>query len=152
MPRKTFRQFLFNKVKENLRSFTIFIENETYFTWNKVLSNCYGVPLDRQANGNGLHWKVVNYTDGNLTSNLSISKWHIPKKDGQSKLHIQSKEAGNFLPAHYVDNFLPKLFEEVHKHQDNKVKDIQTEPVNLKCGECEIDCKTKSLCTSIITH
>ena len=60
------------------------------------------------------------------TANITIGKWHILKKDNQFKLIIQSNgnEAGNFLPAHFVDNELPKLFEEVMKHQDLKHKSL----------------------------
>ena len=113
--RRTFKQFEFAKVKENMRSFTIHIENNLSMVWDKILSTHYGGPLDRDENG--FHWKVSNYTDGNLTGNIAIGKWHIPKKDGQSKLNIQSNERGNFLPAHFVDHVLPKLLQEVHNYK-----------------------------------
>ena len=139
--RKTFHQFEFSKVKENMRSFTIHIQNNHSVIWEKVLSKHYGVPLDRK--GNGLHWKVENYTDGNAISNITISKWHIPKKDNQSKLHVQSNESGNFLPAHFVDNVLPKLFEEVHtyhptilqhpSHVPSANKKVQAKELGFKC-------------------
>ena len=67
--RNTFRQFQFNKVKENMRSFTILIENETSFTWDKVLTKHYGNPVDRQTNG--FHWRVMNYTDGISRANIA---------------------------------------------------------------------------------
>ena len=66
------------------------------------------MPADRGTNGQ--HWKVASYTDGNVTATLTIGKWHIPKKDNQTKLHVQSNETENFLPAHFVDNVLQKLF------------------------------------------
>lgn len=118
--RKTFKSFNFSNIKENMKSFTINIDNSSSTTWEKVLTIHYGQPLDKKVNG--LHWKVKKYTDGNVTANIMIGKWHIPKKDKQSKLLIQSNENGNFLPAHFVDNVLPKLLEEVSKliHQDKK--------------------------------
>ena len=103
--KKTFKQFQFSNIRENMKSFTIHVENSQSYTWDKVLTKHYGPPKDRESNG--LHWKVENYTDGNLTANITIGKWHIPKKDNQTKLHVMSNEAGNFLPAHFVDNVLP---------------------------------------------
>ena len=107
--RKTFKQFQFSNIKENMKSFTIHVDNSQSFTWDKILTKHYGTPADRGPNGQ--HWKVENYTDGSVTANLTIGKWHIPKKDKQTKLHVQSSnETGNFLPAHFVDNVLPKTF------------------------------------------
>ena len=146
--RKTFHQFQFSKIKENMRSFTIHIQNNHSTTWEKVLTKHYGNPVNKD--GNGLHWKVGNYTDGNTTANISISKWHIPKKDNQSKLLIQSNESGNFLPAHYVDHVLPKLFEEVHACQEvplrqetlpSTKKKSKPKLSGFKCKECDFDGK-----------
>ena len=151
---KTFKQFKTN-VKENLKSFTINIDNETSFTWEKILTQHYGPPLDRKTNG--LHWKIKNYTDGNIVGDITIGKWHKPKKDNKSKLHVQSNEAGNFLPAHFVDHKLPKLFQEVSKsHSANKSQVKPKTPFRkltkprvsvaktLKCDECEFTTKTPS--------
>ena len=112
---KTFEQFKAN-VKQNMKSFTIHIENSTSFAWEVILTKHFGSPMDR--NSNGLHWSVKKYSDGNIVGNVTIGKWHKPKKDNQSKLHIQSNETGNYLPAHFVDHELPKLFEEVSKYQE----------------------------------
>ena len=112
---KTFEQFKAN-VKQNMKSFTIQIENSTSFAWEVILTKHFGSPMDRKSNG--LHWSVKKYSDGNIVGNVTIGKWHKPKKDNQSKLHIQSNEAGNYLPAHFVDHELPKLFEEVSKYQE----------------------------------
>ena len=143
--RKTFKQFQFANVKENMRSFTIHIDNAMSCAWTTVLSQHYGVPLDK--NTNGLHWRVSNYSDGHLTGNITIGKWHIPKKDKQSKLLIQSTEKGNFLPAHYVDHVLPKLFEEVKAthvpelkepvKESGSSKEIKTSTNGFKCKECD---------------
>jgi hypothetical protein len=119
-----------------MRSFTIPIENCLSTTWTKVLTKHYGVPKDR--NTNVLHWKVVNYSDGYQTGNITIGKWHMPKKDNQSKLHVQSTEVGNFLPAHFVDHVLPKLFEEVKKTQviELQEKEVRTSVGAFNCKEC----------------
>ena len=151
---KTFQQFKAN-VKENLKSFTINIDNDTSFTWEKVLTQHYGSPIDRKTNG--LHWKVKDYTDGNIVGNITIGKWHKPKKDNKSKLHVQSNEAGNFLPAHFVDHKLPKLFQEVSKiHKANKsqvrpktpfrklTNPRVSIPKTVKCDECEFSTKIPS--------
>ena len=55
-----------------------------------------------------------------------------PKKDKQSKLNVQSNEEGNFLPAHFVDNVLPKLLKEVHKCQDLGLSGPSRDPVDKK--------------------
>ena len=68
--------------------------------------------------------------EGNIVGNITIGKWHKPKKDNQSKLHIQSNEAGNFLPAHFVDHELPKLFKEVSKYQEDKKNSVTREKSN----------------------
>ena len=59
--------------------------------------------------------------------------------------HVQSNQAGNFLPAHFV--VLPKLFQEVSmchglELQDSgkdvpPKKEIKIKKVDLKCKECE---------------
>ena len=144
--RNTFKQFQFCNVKENMRSFTIHIENSSSLTWTKVLSKHYGAPKDRKTNG--LHWKVASYTDGNHTGNITIGKWHMPKIDNQSNLLVQSTEVGNFLPAHYVDHVLPKLFEEVKANQEGlelqvtskegvSGKEVKTSLAGIQCKECE---------------
>ena len=148
--RKTFRQFQFSNIKENMKSFTIHVENSQSFTWDKILTKHYGTPVDRETNGQ--HWKVENYTDGSVTANLTIGKWHIPKKDKQTKLHVQSSnETGNFLPAHFVDNVLPKLFEEVSTCYDLEIqgprkevsgkKETTLKPNIFKCKECDFVAK-----------
>ena len=142
--RRTFKQFEFSKIKENMRSFTIHIDNDLSLIWDKILSKHYGEPLDKKVNG--LHWKVANYSDGILKGNVVIGKWHIPKNDGQSKLNVQSNEEGNFLPAHFVDNVLPKLLEEVHLYQGLGLKgplkemapkkEILSKQPMFKCDHC----------------
>ena len=143
--RRTFRQFQFSKIQENMRSFTIHIDNDLSLTWDKILSIHYGNPLDKEVNG--LHWKVANYSDGKIKGNIVIGKWHIPKKDGQSKLNVQSNEEGNFLPAHFVDNVLPKLLKEVHQYQGLELKGLPRDVASkkeiaikqpiFKCDHCE---------------
>ena len=149
--RQTFQQYQHSKIKENLRSFTILIENHLSSTWETVLSAHYGDPKDRETNG--LHWRIENYSDGTMTGNISIGKWHMPKNDKQSKLHIQSNEAGNFLPAHYVDHVLPKLFEEVQQKSLPKQKPtnmtvsskkVKPKTSSIKCKECDFDAKNLS--------
>ena len=93
------------------QSFTIKIDNNLSKTWDHILTQHYGDPLDRK--GNGKHWRHCDYSDGDHTSSITIGKWHIPKKDKQSKLHIQGSGSGNFLAAHFVYNHLPKLLAEV---------------------------------------
>ena len=112
LARHAFRHFNFNDIKENLSSFTIKIDNHLSFFWDKILTKHYGTPIDRKANGK--HWKHLDYSDDSLNKgHIAIGKWHIPKKDKQSKLNIQSSEVGNFLPAHFVSTHLPKLLSEV---------------------------------------
>ena len=151
--RKTFQQFQFSKVKENMKSFTIYIENSKSFIWDKILTIHYGEPQGDNKQ-NGLHWKVADYSDGNLIGNITVGKWHIPKKDKQSKLHIQSNERGNYLPAHFVDNVLPILLKEVHTFTDIGVQgpssegssrlDVRTKHLGFKCNECEFVGKNTS--------
>ena len=135
-----------------MKSFKILIENNLSSTWEEILSKHYGVPADRE--NNGLHWKVENYSDGNMTGNISIGKWHKPKKDNQSKLHIQSNEKGNLLPAHYVHHVLPKLFEEVQACQTLPRQDaprvavtskqVKSKQAASKCKECDFDGRSVS--------
>ena len=124
-----------------MRSFTIHIEKNLSLVWDKILTNH---SLDREENG--LHWKVLNYTDGKLTGNIAIGKWHIPKKDGQSKLNIQSNEKGNFLPAHFVDHVLPTLLEEVHKYKGIELQDPGKEPALRKANAGKLQSLNCELC------
>ena len=110
--RHAFNCFNFDDIKENLFSFTIKIDTNLSPVWDSVLTKHYGEPADRL--GNGKHWKHHNYSDGdNNNGDITIGKWHIPKKDKQSKINIQSSGVGNFLPAHFVSSQLPILLEEV---------------------------------------
>ena len=128
------------------------------FTWDKILTKHYGEPQGENKH-NGLHWKVADYSDGNLIGNITVGKWHIPKRDKQSKLHIQSNERGNYLPAHFVDNVLPKLLKEVHTFTDialqgpsiegSSRQEVKTKPISFKCNECEFVGKNA---TGLSTH
>ena len=71
------------------------------FTWEKILTKHYGTPVDRKTNC--LHLKVANYTDGNITANITIGKWLIPRKDKQSKIHVQSNDMGNWSEQSVCD-------------------------------------------------
>ena len=104
--RHVFRSFNFEDIKENLSSFTINIDNNLSLIWDTVLTKHYGHPKDRTFNGK--HWKHFDYNDdhGNKVV-ITISKWHIPKKDKQSKIHVQSSVKGKLLPAHFVSTHLP---------------------------------------------
>ena len=46
--RKTFHQFQSSNIQQNMKSFTIQIENSLSFTWDKILTKHYGTPLDRK--------------------------------------------------------------------------------------------------------
>ena len=65
---KTFEQFKAN-VKQNMKSFTIHIDNSSSYTWELILTKHYGPPMDKKSNG--LHWKVQNYSDGNFRGNIT---------------------------------------------------------------------------------
>ena len=100
--RKVFKQFEFAKIKENLKSFTIHIENELSLIWDKILSKHFGSPLDKAENGK--HWKCKGYKDDKENvADVTFGKWHIPKKDKQSKIHIQTNTVnGKYLSAHLL--------------------------------------------------
>ena len=144
--RQVFRSFNCGDVKENLRSFTININNDSSSIWDNILTKHYGKPSDRTHNNNGKHWKHVGYMDDNMNKgNISIGKWHKPKKDNQSKLNIQSSGSGNFLPAHFVSVHLPKLLAEV--------KDAAANPRLVHLGNSSsmiscTDCNFKAVCKS----
>ena len=87
--RHVFKNFNFKDIKENLSSFTIKIDNDLSLIWDTILIKHYGNPIDRQ--GNGKHWKHRNYSDDNSNKGvITIGKWHVPKKDKQSKMNIKS--------------------------------------------------------------
>ena len=93
------------------------------------MSKHFGSPLDKAENGK--HWKCKGYKDDKENvADVTIGKWHIPKKDKQSKIHIQTNTVnGKYLSAHFVENYLPKLFDEVYKDEENKdlLKDDKVE-------------------------
>ena len=70
------------------------------------------------------------------------------KKDNQSKLNIQSSQAGNFLPAHFVSVHLPKLLSEVQAATPNSSLDYlpNCQPKN-SCTKCKYKALTKSQLT-----
>ena len=85
--RHAYKSFNFKDIKENLFSFTIKIDNNLSLIWDKVLTKHYGEPNDRITNGK--HWKHLNYShDDTNHGDITIGKWHIPKKDNQSKLNL----------------------------------------------------------------
>ena len=86
--RQVFHNKNFANIKENLLSFTINIDNHLSPIWDTVLTKHYGPPVDRKTNGK--HWKHTNsFDDDSNSGDISIGKWHIPKKDKQSKINIQ---------------------------------------------------------------
>ena len=146
--RSAFRQFNFSDVKKNLQSFTILIENHLSMSWEKVLTKHYHSPLDRNVNGK--HWRHFGYTDDDSNKgDITIGKWHIPKKDRQSKLHIQSSGSGNFLAAHFVHYHLPKLLSQVVEAAKD-ISEIQQPPKKAPtaltniCKECHYKAKSLS--------
>ena len=150
--RTAFRQFNFTDIKENLSSFTIKIENHQSLEWDVVLTKHYGVPVDRKQNGK--HWKHLDYSDDGYNSGaVTIGKWHIPKKDKQSKLHVQSNGSGNFLASHFVSFHLPKLLGEVSeiiKDKKSQMKQLSSNPQHTKepkhnCKQCDYKSVSLSL-------
>ena len=147
--RSVFRQFNSSDIKENLASFTIKIENHLSLVWDRVLTKHYGIPLDRKANGK--HWKHCDYTDdGSNKCDITIGKWHIPKKDKQSKLLIQSNGSGNLLASHYVCSHLPELLSEVTKVAEDTPQIQKTSSKSLQSQYKSI-CKTSDLKPEIIS-
>ena len=143
--RQVFKSFNLNNIKENIYSFTINIDNNLSTLWDSVLSDHYGPPVDRHVNGK--HWKHCDYSDGNSnTGDISISKWHIPKKDKQSKINIKSNGPGNILPAHFVSFLFPKLLEEVKLKAGSKLlpPPPDTCQVEFACKTCDYKAKSKS--------
>ena len=135
-----YKDFNFKNVKENLFSFTIKIDNDHSFFWDSVLTKHYGPPIDR--NTNGKHWKHKSYTDDNSnTGDISIGKWHIPKKDKQSKVLIQCNVSTNFLTAHFVSEHFPKLLAEVKELAATKSIDSNSPP--YPCKKCDYKTNTK---------
>ena len=66
MARHVYTNSNMENIKENIFSFTIKIENNHSLIWDSVLSDHYGLPLDRKANGK--HWKHLNYSDDNFNT------------------------------------------------------------------------------------
>ena len=71
-------------------------------------------------------------------------------------MNVQSNEDGTFLPAHFVENVVPRLLEEVHQYQDPNIqgppkesgcanrKDPTKKQPGLKCNHCEFVAKNLS--------
>ena len=130
-------------IKKNTKSFTVFIDNTLSHCWDDILTRHYGKPLDRDHNGK--HWKHFSYSDNKVTQcDISIGKWHIPKKDNQTKMNVQSNAKDNFLLTHFVSFQLPALLAEVealsgegsgHGLQLSHVKSLK-EQEQIKCDLC----------------
>ena len=141
----------FNFTKKNKSSCTVMIENELSLIWNEILENKYGKADDKGPQG--MHWTHRDYMfDEQNCTDIFLRKYHAPKKDNQSKIHVQSNVRGNFLPAHFVDNVLPKIAEEVHAVGKNapisapsteapQKKEVKTKQNTSKCKECDFDGK-----------
>ena len=143
MARHVYTNSNIDNIKENIFSFTIKIDNNQSLIWDSVLSDHYGLPLDRKTNGK--HWKHLNYSDDNSnTGDIIIGKWHIPKKDKQSKINIQSNINGNLLPAHFVTVHFPKLLEEVKAKAASNSQSL-TVIANYSCSKCDHKTKTRQL-------
>ena len=141
--RNVYKSFDLSSIKENIYSFTIKIDNNLSHLWDAVLSEHYGPPIDRKTNGK--HWKHHGYSDDNCnTGEISIGKWHIPKKDKQSKINIQSNTAGNILPAHFVAHHFSKLLEEVNAMASARSLSLENSTSLFKCEICDHQVKTQS--------
>ena len=93
----------FNMCRQNQSSFTVFIENELSFLWDKIFEARYGSPINKGIHG--FHWTHKGYSfDEILKSNIYVRKYHEPKNDKSSKIVIQ----GNFtLAIAFVTDELP---------------------------------------------
>ena len=143
--RQVFNNFNFTNIKENLLSFTINIDNNLSHLWETILTKHYGPPADRKTNGK--HWKHHNYTDDDSNcGDITIGKWHIPKKDKQSKINIQANTQCNILPTHFVSFHYPKLLSEVKDLAAAKNITYDVPSLSLyKCENCDFKAKSKSV-------
>ena len=106
-----------NISRENIKSFVIMIENELSETWGKILTKHYGEPIDHRTNG--MQWKsdMVKFENEEMAI-ISVTKYHMPKNDNQSKLHVQIWREKHYLLIEYVTSILPKIYDEVLKFQE----------------------------------
>ena len=112
--RDLFRKYNFEK--ENMYTFTIFLENSLFFVWDDVLTDNYGETIDRTKSNNG--FKCEN--DDNVSSKVFLTKYHMPKSDkGRTQILVQAENCKQFLNISFVTSVLPILYKEGHirKHQ-----------------------------------
>ena len=73
--RKTFKEF--NFAKKNTFSFTIFIQSNEFESWEEVLTEKCGEPIDRTDDNNGKQWTFEGHeVDDHPVSKMSITLWH----------------------------------------------------------------------------
>ena len=64
----------FNCSKENLSSFTIYIENKRASEWNRMFSKMYGKPkIPSNSENNGKRWYHTDYNVEGVTKMISIN-------------------------------------------------------------------------------
>ena len=91
----------FNYHKKNQNCYVIIIENSLSETWKGILKNKYVLQQeDKVASRTILH----THSEPKIT----ITHYHIPKADGQSKLHIQSNS--QVANTEYIFGELPGLY------------------------------------------
>ena len=66
----------FNMCRQNQSSFTVFIENELSFLWDKIFEARYGSPINKGIHG--FHWthkgySLLSYTKTRLVSSKRIT-------------------------------------------------------------------------------
>ena len=152
--RDLFRKYNFEK--ENMYTFTVFLENDSSFVWDEVLTDNYGQPIDRTKTNNGKQWTIQDFkcnNEENVSSKVFLTKYHMPKSDkGRTKILVQAEKCKQFLNISFVTNVLPILYREVNVRKHNvggveaslEDKKLQPKPTIAVSIPQETGCETSS--------
>ena len=137
--RDLFQQFNFSNVNKNSISmliYTIHVQG-----WERTLTEKYGVPNDNSATRNGKKWTIKSFEASNKIGSVFIQIWNKYPQE-RSTMLIQAEKCFLSLSISFFQQEIPKLFQEVLKHQAHSVgikSNIQES--QLPSNKSEIHCK-----------
>ena len=120
--RKEFKEF--NFTKKNTFSFTIYVQTYRFSSWESVLTEKNGEPVDRTEEGghnNGKQWTCRGFqVDGEPKSTMFITLWNKPNSD-KSTMLIQAESNRHFLIFPFLEDVIPQIYKEVVENYNKSV-------------------------------
>ena len=121
--RDHFKQFNFSNVNKN--SITMMIFSMHAGSWEQILTEVYGPPIDNSATKNGKKWTLKVYKTENKVGSVFIQIWNKYPQE-KSTMLIQAEKCYLSLSINFFQNEIPfylQLF--VIQYESNSYKSLR---------------------------